>query len=203
MTYFKRCGSPQCTNSGRRSPLMRSSNMSATAQKSMFGELSLWIALFAPFSLLRNTWQIDCLPSRVRAVCFFFKIEIVKSIIRGATASLCQYCWRNLSNVGLEEAGPPRFRPCTFIYGDLWNKIYRVYIQRIQNIKYLRPWIQETVSSITLDGLDRVWGELEYHLDFCRAHIELWWTRKKLNDLFYHFIHISCIYLLFYQFILL
>jgi hypothetical protein len=52
-----------------------------------------------------------------------------------------------------------------------------VYSVRINNIEHLRARITEAVHSVTPDVLRRVWQELEYQLDVCKAtngsHIEL------------------------------
>ncbi|GBN98846.1 hypothetical protein AVEN_259877-1 [Araneus ventricosus] len=52
-----------------------------------------------------------------------------------------------------------------------------VYSERINDINYLKQRITDVISSVTPDVLTRVWEELDYRLDVCRAtngaHIEL------------------------------
>jgi hypothetical protein len=52
-----------------------------------------------------------------------------------------------------------------------------VYSIRVDNIQHLKQRIREAAASVTPDVLGRVWQEMEYRLDVCRAtngaHTEL------------------------------
>jgi hypothetical protein len=43
------------------------------------------------------------------------------------------------------------------------------YSVRIHNIKHLKQRIREVAASVTPDVFGRVWQEMEYGLDVCRA----------------------------------
>ena len=53
----------------------------------------------------------------------------------------------------------------------------QVYQVRIENIDHLKSRITEAINSVTPAMLGRVWQELEFRLDLCRAtngsHIEM------------------------------
>lgn len=60
----------------------------------------------------------------------------------------------------------------------LWDYVKQhVYSERINDINHLKQRITDVIHSVTPDILNRVWEELEYCLDACRAtngsHIEL------------------------------
>jgi hypothetical protein len=68
----------------------------------------------------------------------------------------------------------PDLTPLNFYFwGFVKQIIYRV---RIHNIQHLKQRIRKAAASVTPDVLVRVWQEMEYHLDVCRAtngaHIE-------------------------------
>jgi hypothetical protein len=44
-----------------------------------------------------------------------------------------------------------------------------IYSVRIYNIQHLKKRIREAVASVTADVLGRVWREMDYSLDVCRA----------------------------------
>jgi hypothetical protein len=69
----------------------------------------------------------------------------------------------------------PDLTPLDFYF---WGYVKQyVYSVRINNIEHLKARITEAVHSVTPDVLRRVWQELEYQLDVCKAtngsHIEL------------------------------
>ncbi|GBN32737.1 hypothetical protein AVEN_68516-1 [Araneus ventricosus] len=60
----------------------------------------------------------------------------------------------------------------------LWGHVKQhVYSERINCINHLKQRITDVIHSVTPDFLTRVWEELGYYLDVCRAtngaHIEL------------------------------
>ena len=61
-----------------------------------------------------------------------------------------------------------------FLWGHVKNLVYQV---KIQNLAHLKNRITDAINSITPDMLGRVWDELEYRLDICRAtngtHVEM------------------------------
>ena len=76
------------------------------------------------------------------------------------------------------RAWPPRSPDLTpldfFLWGYVKDKVYGV---KINDLAHLKARITEAINSVTPDMLGRVWDELEYRLDVCRAtngsHIEL------------------------------
>ena len=74
-----------------------------------------------------------------------------------------------------------------------------VYNKRINDINYLKQRITEVIHSVTSDILTRVWEELEYRLDVCRAsngsHIELHWIGTNLGEFSFHLVKMSHFYL--------
>lgn len=75
---------------------------------------------------------------------------------------------------------PPRspdLTPCDFF---LWGYIKNiVYSQKLRDLNHLKERINEAIRTITQDMLDRVWAEIDYRLDICRAtngaHIEMYY----------------------------
>ncbi|GBM08380.1 hypothetical protein AVEN_108376-1 [Araneus ventricosus] len=57
--------------------------------------------------------------------------------------------------------------------------------ERINDINHLKQRITDVINSVTPDVLTRVWEELDYRLDVCRAtngaHIELHGTETKIQ----------------------
>jgi hypothetical protein len=64
--------------------------------------------------------------------------------------------------------------PGFYFWGYVKQTVYNV---RIHNVQHLKQRIREVAASVTPDVHGRVWQEVEYHLDVCRAtsgvHIEL------------------------------
>ncbi|GBM37372.1 hypothetical protein AVEN_48145-1 [Araneus ventricosus] len=79
---------------------------------------------------------------------------------------------------GAVMAWPPRSPDITPLDFSLWGYVKQhVYIERISDINHLKQRITVIIHSVTPDVLTRVWEELDYRLDVCRAtngaHIEL------------------------------
>ncbi|GBO36066.1 hypothetical protein AVEN_187629-1 [Araneus ventricosus] len=75
-------------------------------------------------------------------------------------------------------AWPPRSPDITPLDFYLWGYVKQhVYSERINDINHLEQRITDVIHSVTADVLTRVWQELDYRLDVCRAtngaHIEL------------------------------
>ncbi|GBN64556.1 hypothetical protein AVEN_202588-1 [Araneus ventricosus] len=72
----------------------------------------------------------------------------------------------------------PRSPDITPLDFYLWGYVKQhVYSERISDINHLKQRITDVINSATPDVLTRVWEELDYRLDVCRAtngaHIEL------------------------------
>ncbi|GBN78395.1 hypothetical protein AVEN_259163-1 [Araneus ventricosus] len=79
---------------------------------------------------------------------------------------------------GAAMAWPPRSPDITPLDFCLWGYVKQhVYSERINDISHLKQRITDVIHSVTPDVLTRVWEELDYSLDECRAtngaHIEL------------------------------
>ncbi|GBN79886.1 hypothetical protein AVEN_170203-1 [Araneus ventricosus] len=79
---------------------------------------------------------------------------------------------------GAVMAWPPRFLDITPLDFCLWVYVKQhMYSERINNIIHLEQRITNVIHSVTSDILARVWEELDYRLDVCRAtngtHIQL------------------------------
>ncbi|GBO19945.1 hypothetical protein AVEN_158729-1 [Araneus ventricosus] len=79
---------------------------------------------------------------------------------------------------GAVMAWPPRspdIKSLDFYLRDYVKQ--HVYSERINDINHLKQRITDVIPSVTPDVLTRVWEELDYPLDVCRAtngaHIEL------------------------------
>ncbi|GBN25045.1 hypothetical protein AVEN_108528-1 [Araneus ventricosus] len=75
-------------------------------------------------------------------------------------------------------AWPPRSPDITPLDFYLWGYVKQhVYSERINDVNLLKPRITDIIHSVTPDVHTRVWEELDYRLDVCRAtngtHIEL------------------------------
>jgi hypothetical protein len=73
---------------------------------------------------------------------------------------------------------PPRSPDLTTLDFYFWGYVQQsVYSVRIHNIQHSKQRIREAAASVTPDVLGRVWREMEYRLDVCRAtngaHTEL------------------------------
>ncbi|GBM49949.1 hypothetical protein AVEN_22461-1 [Araneus ventricosus] len=73
---------------------------------------------------------------------------------------------------------PPRSPDITPLDFYLWGYVKQhVFSERINDINHLKQRITDVIHSVTPDVLTRVWEELDYRLDVCRAtygtHIEL------------------------------
>jgi hypothetical protein len=65
---------------------------------------------------------------------------------------------------------PPRSPDLTPLDFYFWGYVRQIiYSVRVHNIQHLKQRIKEAVASVTPDVLGRVWQEMEYHLDDCRA----------------------------------
>ncbi|GBN11814.1 hypothetical protein AVEN_177443-1 [Araneus ventricosus] len=79
---------------------------------------------------------------------------------------------------GAVMAWPPRSPDITPLDFYLWGYVKQhVYSERINGINHLKQRITDIIHSVTPIVLTRVWEELDYRLDMCRAtngaHIEL------------------------------
>ncbi|GBM40713.1 hypothetical protein AVEN_241762-1 [Araneus ventricosus] len=79
---------------------------------------------------------------------------------------------------GAVMAWPPRSPEITPLDFCLWGYVNQlVYSERTNGINHLKQRIADVIHSVTPDVLTRVWEELDYRLDVCRAtngaHIEL------------------------------
>jgi hypothetical protein len=65
---------------------------------------------------------------------------------------------------------PPRSPDLTPLDFYFWGYVKQtIYSVRIHNIQDLKQRIREVAASVTPDVLVRVWQQMEYHLDVCRA----------------------------------
>ena len=83
-----------------------------------------------------------------------------------------------LSCTLLEGMATTLSRPDTSRMFTLWGYVNDlVYQVRINDLAHLKTRITQAINSVPPDMLGRVWEELEYRLDVCRAtngpHIEL------------------------------
>ncbi|GBL99202.1 hypothetical protein AVEN_140669-1 [Araneus ventricosus] len=79
---------------------------------------------------------------------------------------------------GAVMAWPPRSPAITPLDFYLWGYVKQhVYSERITDINHLKQRITDVIHSVTPIVLTRMWEELDYRLDVCRAkngaHIEL------------------------------
>ncbi|GBM70231.1 hypothetical protein AVEN_147154-1 [Araneus ventricosus] len=71
---------------------------------------------------------------------------------------------------GAVMAWPPRSPDITPLDFYLWGYVKQhVYIERINDINHLKQRITDVIHSVTPDVLSRVWEELDYRSDVCRA----------------------------------
>lgn len=75
---------------------------------------------------------------------------------------------------------PPRSPDITPLDFFCWGYVKNiVYSENIRDLEHLRQRIVDAFQTITPDMLDRVWKEVDYRLDVCRAtngaHIETYW----------------------------
>ncbi|GBN54976.1 hypothetical protein AVEN_261494-1 [Araneus ventricosus] len=71
---------------------------------------------------------------------------------------------------GAVMAWPPRSPDITPLDFYLWGYVKQhMYSERITDINHLKQKITDVVRSVTPDVLTRVWEELDYRLDVCRA----------------------------------
>jgi hypothetical protein len=72
---------------------------------------------------------------------------------------------------------PPRSPDLTPLDFYLWEYVKQTVSETINDIEQLKQLIRAAIASVTPDVLGRVWQEVEYRLDVCRAtngsHIEL------------------------------
>ncbi|GBO07407.1 hypothetical protein AVEN_33835-1 [Araneus ventricosus] len=67
-------------------------------------------------------------------------------------------------------AWPSRSSDITPLNFYLWGYVTQhVYIELINDINHLKQRITDVIHSVTPDVLTRVWEELDYRLDVCRA----------------------------------
>ncbi|GBN01122.1 hypothetical protein AVEN_262299-1 [Araneus ventricosus] len=72
---------------------------------------------------------------------------------------------------GTVMAWPPRSPDITPLNIYLWVYVKQhVYSERIDDINHLKQRITDVIHSVTPDVLIRVWEELDYRLDVCRAN---------------------------------
>jgi hypothetical protein len=64
---------------------------------------------------------------------------------------------------------------------DIWHS------ERVESLPYLRRRITEAMAAVPVDVLSRVWGEVEYRFDVCRAvngaHIQFQKMAVKLGEI--------------------
>ena len=82
---------------------------------------------------------------------------------------------------------PPRSPDLTVYDFFLWGYVNRVYVPPLPaTVDELQESITAAVKSVTPDMLQRVWPELDYHIDVCRVtrggHIECVWYHMKLYE---------------------
>jgi hypothetical protein len=110
-----------------------------------------------------------------------FHLEVGATGDSGAKGGRASNCGPNVSKVTLTRRVIYRnwrsldLTPLDFYF---WGYVKQtVYSVRIHNIQHLKQRIREVAASVTPDVLGRVWQEVEYRLDVCRAtsraHIEL------------------------------
>lgn len=124
-------------------------------------------------------------------------------------ASVCAHRWWWVSGYniphqwigrGSVKPWPPRSPDLTPLDFYLWDYVKQhVYSERINDINHLKQRITDVIHSVTPDILNRVWEELEYRLDACRAtngsHIELHWIGMKLGEFSFYSVKSSHFYL--------
>ncbi|GBN85208.1 hypothetical protein AVEN_114843-1 [Araneus ventricosus] len=72
--------------------------------------------------------------------------------------------------MGAVMARPPRSPDITPLDFDLWGYVKQhVCSERVNDINHLKQRITDVIHSVTPDVLTRVWEELDYRLDVCRA----------------------------------
>jgi hypothetical protein len=72
--------------------------------------------------------------------------------------------------IGEWKQWPPRSPDLTSLdFYFSWYVKQTVYSVRISNIKHLKQQIKEVAASVNPNVLGRVWQEIEYRLDVCRA----------------------------------
>jgi hypothetical protein len=65
---------------------------------------------------------------------------------------------------------PPRSPDLTSLDFYVWVYVKQtVHSETINDIEQLKQWITAAIESVTPDVLGRVWQEMEYRLDVCRA----------------------------------
>ena len=88
-----------------------------------------------------------------------------------------RWCGRGSGGQGWREwpARSPDLTPLDFfLWGYVKNLVYQV---KIRDVNHLKARITDAIGTVTPAMLGRVWGELEFRLDLCRAingsHIEM------------------------------
>ncbi|GBN13712.1 hypothetical protein AVEN_126556-1 [Araneus ventricosus] len=110
-------------------------------------------------------------------------LQDLRDRIRRRSSTLRQHCsWVSGYNIppavdrqGCCHGMAPVLTPSDFY---LWGYVKQhVYIELINDINHLKQRITDVIHSVTPDVLTRVWEELDYRLDVCRAtnevHIQL------------------------------
>ncbi|GBN37300.1 hypothetical protein AVEN_67268-1 [Araneus ventricosus] len=100
---------------------------------------------------------------------------------------------------GAVMAWPPRSQDITPLDFYLWGYVKQhVCIERMNDINHLKQRITDVIHSVTPDVLTRVWEELDYGLNACRAtngaHIKLHRTGMQTWRIFLLFAEdVSCL----------
>jgi hypothetical protein len=102
-----------------------------------------------------------------------FHLEVSGTGDSSGAGGRASSCARNVSKVTLTRRviygrwRSPDLRPLDFYFwGDVKLTVYSV---RNHSIQHLKQRIREVAASVTPDVLGRVWQEMEYRLDVCRA----------------------------------
>ncbi|GBN75140.1 hypothetical protein AVEN_15164-1 [Araneus ventricosus] len=108
----------------------------------------------------------------------FHNFQEVSSFNRTATLFVRFWMIQHSPSGGYAGVLSPLSPDITPLDFYLWGYVKQhVYSGRINDINHLKQRITDVIRSVTPDVLTRVWEELDYRLDVCRAtngaHIEL------------------------------
>jgi hypothetical protein len=80
-----------------------------------------------------------------------------------------------------EDQTLPRW---TLLWGYIKNIVYG---EKIRDIRHLRDRITAVIATVTPVMIQRIWHEIEYGVDICRAingaHFETYWDKTKTSDI--------------------
>ncbi|GBN16325.1 hypothetical protein AVEN_182483-1, partial [Araneus ventricosus] len=117
-------------------------------------------------------------PLVCKKVSFFNRTALLHTTATLFVSFWIQHSPQRWIGRGAVMAWPPRSPDLTLLDFYLWGYVKQhVYSERINDINHLKQRITDVIHSLTPDVLTRVWEELDYRLDMCRAtngaHIEL------------------------------